>query len=111
MGRSGYAQVRRPPLACGFMSWEEEAACGVFDPELFFGTTASDERRAKAICGTCAVRSECLAIALSSGMEFGVWGGLNERERRSLRRRNPGVADWRALIDERGLRRLKVRTA
>lgn len=111
MGRSGYPQGPRSSLASRLMSWEEEAACGAFDPELFFGTTASDERRAKAICGTCAVRTECLAIALSSGIEFGVWGGLNERERRSLRRRNPGIADWRSLIEERGLRRLKVRTA
>lgn len=93
------------------MSWEELAACGTFDPEIFFGTTASDERRAKAICGTCGVRTECLALALSSGMEFGVWGGMSERERRSVRRRHAATTDWRALIEERGVRRLSLRSA
>lgn len=91
------------------MSWEEDAACGGFDPELFFGNTAADERRAKAICGTCSVAMECLSVALASGMDFGIWGGLNERERRQVRRRNPGTADWRTLIEERGIRRQPVR--
>ena len=93
------------------MAWEEQAACGAFDPEIFFGTTAADERRAKAICGTCGVRTECLVLALSSAMEFGVWGGLNERERRSLRRRHVGTSDWRTFIEERGVRQPSLRTA
>lgn len=93
------------------MPWEERAACGKgqFDPEIFFGSTASDERRAKAVCGTCTVRVDCLAAALAGRLEFGVWGGLNERERRGLIRRNPGIRDWRAFIVENGVSRLVVR--
>ena len=32
------------------------------------------------------MRAECLADALSRGERHGVWGGLNERERRRLLR-------------------------
>jgi WhiB family redox-sensing transcriptional regulator len=32
-------------------------------------------------------------------MEFGVWGGMTERERRALLRRRPDVASWRELLD------------
>lgn len=91
------------------MSWEERAVCANFDPEIFFGTTARDERRAKGICGTCSVRRECLAAALQDGIDFGVWGGLNERERRSLRRRHSGTGDWSALLAEVGLSQLTAR--
>ena len=93
------------------MSWEERAACAAFDPEIFFGTTARDERRAKGVCGTCAVRQECLLVALEDGIDFGVWGGFNERERRTLRRRHTGVADWKAFFAEAGLSRVSLRGA
>jgi WhiB family redox-sensing transcriptional regulator len=33
------------------------------------------------------VADHCLSFAIESGVEFGVWGGLSGRERRSLRRR------------------------
>jgi WhiB family transcriptional regulator, redox-sensing transcriptional regulator len=82
------------------MPWEESAVCGRYDPEIFFGATSNDERRAKAICATCPVRLECLASALSARVEFGVWGGLNERERRTLLRRHPGTRDWRRALED-----------
>ena len=50
------------------------------------------------MCQGCPVRLECLADALDSRTEFGVWGGLTERERRALRRRRPDVASWRDLL-------------
>jgi WhiB family redox-sensing transcriptional regulator len=31
-------------------------------------------------------------------VEFGVWGGLTERERRALLRRRPDVISWRSLL-------------
>ena len=36
----------------------------------------------------------CLADALDNGVEFGVWGGLTERQRRALLRKNPQIDDW-----------------
>ncbi len=88
------------------MPWEELAACGKYDPELFFGTTTADERRAKAICRICPVRTECLASALSDRTDFGVWGGLNERERRTILRRYPGTSDWGDLVSRADLTRV-----
>ena len=43
----------------------------------------------------CPVRTECLADALDNRIEFGVWGGMTERERRALLRRRPNVSSWR----------------
>jgi WhiB family redox-sensing transcriptional regulator len=42
------------------------------------------EARAKAICASCQVRPECLEFALSIREPHGIWGGLNEVERREL---------------------------
>ena len=71
------------------MSWEERARCGQYDPEIFFDPGARAERKAKSICAQCPVRLDCLAWALSVRAEFGVWGGLNGKERNSLLRRSP----------------------
>jgi WhiB family redox-sensing transcriptional regulator len=62
------------------------------DPELFFpvgsaGPAVHQVDEAKRVCGSCEVRSACLEWALEAKQEHGVWGGLTEDERRSLRRR------------------------
>jgi WhiB family redox-sensing transcriptional regulator len=41
---------------------------------------------AKRICASCAVREECLEAALARHESYGIWGGLNEFERRGLLR-------------------------
>jgi WhiB family redox-sensing transcriptional regulator len=71
--------------------WRDRAACRDSDPDLFFpigstGAAVEEIRAAKAICQTCAVREECLAFALETNQEAGVWGGTSEEERRALRR-------------------------
>jgi WhiB family redox-sensing transcriptional regulator len=45
------------------------------------------------------VRTECLADSLDNRVEFGVWGGMTERERRALLRRRPNVTSWRRLLE------------
>ena len=45
---------------------------------------------AKRVCRGCEVRAECLQEALDRGERFGVWGGLSERERRTLAARLAG---------------------
>ncbi|MSV51451.1 MAG: WhiB family transcriptional regulator, partial [Actinobacteria bacterium] len=57
------------------------------------------QNRVKAICLGCTVRTECLADALDNNVEFGVWGGMTERERRALLRRRPHVTSWRRLLE------------
>lgn len=66
------------------MSWDEDARCRDLDPELFFANRPTFERRAKAVCARCGVRDRCLAFALESRAEYGVWGGLTGRERMAL---------------------------
>lgn len=78
--------------------WAAQAACRSTDPDTLFVQGAA-QNRAKAICLGCQVRTECLADALDNRVEFGVWGGMTERERRALLRRRPNVSSWRALLE------------
>ena len=77
--------------------WSRNAACKNVDPDLLFVQGAA-QNRVKAICANCNVRTECLADALDNQIEFGVWGGMTERERRSLLRRRSNVTSWRELL-------------
>jgi WhiB family redox-sensing transcriptional regulator len=38
--------------------------------------------------------TECAADALDNRIEFGVWGGLTERQRRVLLKKHPDVDSW-----------------
>ena len=74
------------------MDWRHRAACMEEDPELFFpigntGPALLQVEEAKAVCRRCPVIDDCLAWALESGQDAGVWGGLSEEERRALKRR------------------------
>jgi len=71
------------------VEWSNRAACLTAEPEVFFpvgsGGGALDEiSAAKAICASCAVLNECRDYALSSRQPFGVWGGLDEEQRRAV---------------------------
>lgn len=78
--------------------WTAFSACKGKDPDELFVTGAA-QNRAKAVCFGCPVRTECLSDALDNRVEFGVWGGMTERERRALLRRRPDVASWRVLLE------------
>lgn len=78
--------------------WTTRAACRDADPDELF-VQGAEQNRVKTRCFGCAVRTECLSDALDNRVEFGVWGGMTERERRSLLRRRPDVLSWRALLE------------
>ena len=73
-------------------TWQEKASCRGPSSALFFPPTHSErkedkderESRAKAICRTCPVKKPCLEYALRIREPHGIWGGLNELERRDL---------------------------
>jgi WhiB family transcriptional regulator, redox-sensing transcriptional regulator len=77
--------------------WRAHAACKGIDPELFFSSEDLPDKReriereqaAKAICGHCSVRADCLAYAIAAGERYGIWGGLNPQERRAAARSRP----------------------
>ncbi|MDV6011331.1 WhiB family transcriptional regulator [Haloechinothrix sp. LS1_15] len=79
--------------------WRMWASCRDSDPDGLF-VRGAEQHRAKLICMGCPVRAECLAEALDNRIDFGVWGGMTERERRSLLRRRPDVTSWYDLLDE-----------
>lgn len=77
-----------------FWAWRMHAACRDYDSELFFppdgerpAARRQRERAAKRICADCPVRPECAAFALANYEPFGVWGGLSERDRDVIWRR------------------------
>lgn len=80
------------------VKWADTAACKGSGPDELFVRGAA-QNRAKQICGLCQVKTECLAEALDNNLEWGVWGGLTERERRALLKRRPNVTSWRGLLE------------
>ncbi|MET8584912.1 WhiB family transcriptional regulator [Streptomyces collinus] len=90
--------------------WSEQGLCKTADPDDLFVEGAA-QNRAKALCGGCEVRTECLAYALDQRIEHGIWGGMTERERRALLRRRPTVASWRLLLETARAEHDRTRTA
>lgn len=79
-------------------SWQIKAACRGPHSEVFFPPSGSErkeerldrERAAKSICSTCPVRTDCLNYAMRIHEPHGIWGGLNEQERKQLSERRAG---------------------
>ena len=73
-------------------AWQLKAACRGPQAIVFFPPPQFErkdeklerERRAKMICAQCSVRKECLDYALEIREQHGIWGGLNETERKVL---------------------------
>ena len=71
------------------MEWSSRAACLNAEPEVFFpigngGVGLDEVSAAKAICAGCAVLVECRDYAVATRQPFGVWGGLDEEQRRAV---------------------------
>lgn len=84
-------RATRPAPSWG---WQDRGACRGESVGVFFGPDGerpgareARERRARAICAQCPVMAECREHALTMPEHFGVWGGLNEDERVTARRR------------------------
>jgi WhiB family redox-sensing transcriptional regulator len=67
--------------------WMDGAVCAQTDPELFFPDRGGSTAEAKKTCLSCGVRAECLQYALVNNEKFGVWGGVSERGRRTMKPR------------------------
>ena len=76
--------------------WTMRAKCRGMEDALF--PEASDQKRARLLCSGCPVRFECLSEALDNRIEWGIWGGMTERERRLLLRQRPDVTSWSAVL-------------
>ncbi|MFD8211512.1 WhiB family transcriptional regulator [Streptomyces sp. NPDC059695] len=78
--------------------WMVSAVCRTAHADELF-VEGQAQSRAKTLCTGCPVRAECLAHALDSRIEHGVWGGMTERERRALLKRRPLVRSWSRLLE------------
>ncbi len=62
-------------------------ASGRYNADLWSSTLKDEVRFAKAVCARCPVRAECATVAIETGQDFGVWGGLDMAEdARAIRR-------------------------
>ncbi|MDA8359888.1 MAG: WhiB family transcriptional regulator [Actinomycetota bacterium] len=76
----------------GAEEWQASAACRGPQASVFFPPSHTErkeeklarEARAKSICAECHVRQQCLSYAISIREPHGIWGGLNEAERKQL---------------------------
>ncbi|MFM9032684.1 MAG: WhiB family transcriptional regulator [Mycobacterium sp.] len=75
------------------IAWVSQALCRSADPDQLFVRGAA-QRKAAVICRHCPVITECGADALDNRVEFGVWGGMTERQRRALLKQHPEVSSW-----------------
>lgn len=71
--------------------WRAKAACRDEDPALFFpngdsGPNLLAIEQAKAICRTCPALEACAQWAADERVEYGIFGGLTEQERRAVHR-------------------------
>ncbi len=88
------ASVARLPMPVQeSYEWQYLSACRASDPETFFSPEhergprrRAREAVAKTWCNRCPVMSACLRHALDVREPYGVWGGLNAREREKLLR-------------------------
>lgn len=89
--REGLLALTLPAPSAGNTDWRALAACRNTDPALFFpiGTTGPAVEQinsAKEVCKQCPAREPCLAFAMNTRQDSGVWGGMTEDERHRLRR-------------------------
>src|ERR1700694_3344694 len=75
------------------IAWVSQARCRASDPDELFVRGAA-QRKAAVVCRHCPVIAECGADALDNRVEFGVWGGMTERQRRALLKQHPEVVSW-----------------
>ena len=64
-------------------------SCQQSDPEAWFpegGSTSSHRNSAVIMCKACPVQQLCLQYALINNEQYGIWGGVNTRERNRMRK-------------------------
>ena len=81
------------------IAWVSKARCLSTDPDELFVRGAA-QRKVTLICRHCPVIAECLADALDNQIEFGIWGGMTERQRRALRKKHPEVTSWVEFLSD-----------
>ena len=74
--------------------WRAEAACQAENASYFYAPSHFERKPekdlregvARALCDQCRVQEQCLAYSLDGAESHGIWGGLNELQRKRLLR-------------------------
>jgi hypothetical protein len=74
------------PAAPAVGDWHGRGGCAGAYPDVFFPSHGAPGTKARKICAACTVREQCLDHAVAAD-EFGIWGGLDQQERRNLKRK------------------------
>jgi WhiB family transcriptional regulator, redox-sensing transcriptional regulator len=90
-------------VAADDRAWVSKALCKSKDPDELFVRGAA-QRKAAVICRHCPVMQQCGADALDNQVEYGIWGGMTERQRRALLKQHPEVVSWADFFNRRNTR-------
>ena len=76
-----------PTLPATDQAWRSDAACLGMGTDIFFPGRGQWQKieKAKAICSSCPVSTECLADANRDHANSGIWGATSHRQRRAVR--------------------------
>jgi WhiB family transcriptional regulator, redox-sensing transcriptional regulator len=84
--------------------WRAYAECRAENATYFYAPAHFErkpekdlrEGTARALCRVCRVQPQCLTYSLEVAESHGIWGGLNELERKRLLRRRRAEAETAA---------------
>ena len=79
-------QTMPGPTEPALGEWHGRGLCVGENPDVFFPSHGNPGTRARKICAVCLVRGDCLKYATEAD-EFGIWGALDQQERRNLKRK------------------------
>ena len=96
--------ITHTPAVAAEPTWRGRAECQrtsavhFFAPAHFERKDEKDARegQARALCRACPVQQACLEYSLTVQEPHGIWGGLNELERRRLLRKRAAEAQQRS---------------
>ena len=87
--------------------WRSDARCRQQNAGYFFAPGHLERKEdkdaregaARALCRACPVQQQCLDYALTVQEPHGIWGGMNELERRRLLRQRAAAAEPAAACE------------
>lgn len=88
--KAGFGSLR-VKVTIGSTSWQTSIFTDTKSNSYMLPLKA-EVRKAKEVCRGCVVREACLEYALANREDYGIWGGMSERERRRVLKRRRQVA-------------------
>lgn len=78
--------------------WVGFSNCIGHNQDLFFTGEKTMRASTKQICDECAVAVECLAFAIMTKQDWGIWGGMSPTPRNTFRKRLMSLARRRDRV-------------